>query len=392
METTDIITHLALPFIIKQYNVNLIHKKTKVKKTKSIIIIHDVLLNKSSIFNPLNFMELEVVKSESIFEKIPISQDKHLITNTINKITNSTHKILNYKMTSAKKVTYSLLFELYYEDYQFKAWIGSDQYNLKVQKMSDSLFESSFHQHHDNNFYNDVDLELNQIKTVDLEYFKNYNFQFVRASEYVSDLDQANTILTEDTILLKRYSNAINKLESYFYNKYKSHRHITKLMDIDSYILIPYKVKLNILNIGFVTMNLCAKYSLDENDLLEIGKLEIPKAKYKLEKKYYIVQAKGGHVGRSYFLRIDLPIHAYSGKEAAAIARQMGRVKHNHMDAIISCREVTKEEYLSQIDKNNADPYFQVHSRHEQNKFKEDIEKRREIDNRNAYKGLLIES
>ena len=60
------------------------------------------------------------------------------------------------------------------------------------------VYLNSFHQHHDNNF-NDVDLELNQIKTVDLEYFKTIIFN-LRASEYVSDLDQANTILTEDTI------------------------------------------------------------------------------------------------------------------------------------------------------------------------------------------------
>ncbi len=83
-------------------------------------------------------------------------------------------------------------------------------------------------------------------------------------------------------------------------------------------------------------------------------------------KKYYIVVCKCGHVKRSQFVIKPIPVCAESGKKAAAIARRIARVKHDHKFAIISCTEVTREEYLEQLRIKQADPYFSVQSVQEQ--------------------------
>ena len=83
--------------------------------------------------------------------------------------------------------------------------------------------------------------------------------------------------------------------------------------------------------------------------------------------KYYIVIAKCGHVGRRKYVPVNFAIKAESGKEAARLARQIPRVKHDHKDAILSVRDVDVEEYIEMLDMNNNDPYLQCRSRHEQN-------------------------
>lgn len=84
---------------------------------------------------------------------------------------------------------------------------------------------------------------------------------------------------------------------------------------------------------------------------------------------YYLVLCKGGHVGKSYYVPICLPIIANDGREAAFIARYKPRVKHNHPDAILDVKRVNEDEYLIQKDLNNHDPYFLCNSRHEQNEI-----------------------
>jgi len=56
-------------------------------------------------------------------------------------------------------------------------------------------------------------------------------------------------------------------------------------------------------------------------------------------KKFYIVTAKCGHVGKSKYILIDFPVIAEDGREAAKIARQIPRVKHHHKDAIRNVEE-----------------------------------------------------
>jgi transcriptional regulator with XRE-family HTH domain len=88
-------------------------------------------------------------------------------------------------------------------------------------------------------------------------------------------------------------------------------------------------------------------------------------------RKYYIVTAKCGHVGRNKYKEAKFPLMAYDASEAANIARNKARVKHDHPDAIIETKEVSKEEYLTQKEINNNDPYFRCNSRSEQKKIGE---------------------
>lgn len=88
-----------------------------------------------------------------------------------------------------------------------------------------------------------------------------------------------------------------------------------------------------------------------------------------MEKKYYIVEAKCGHVGRDNYTLKSFATKAESPKEAAAKTRGFGRVKHHWKDAIVSVHEVSEEEYLAQIEVNNNDPYFRAQSIQEQRAY-----------------------
>lgn len=90
--------------------------------------------------------------------------------------------------------------------------------------------------------------------------------------------------------------------------------------------------------------------------------------------EHYLVKAKFGHVGRNNYIVKTIPVYAENGKEAAYKVRWMGRVKHNHKDAIIEVKKCTLEEYLEQKEINDNDPYFTVHSRQEQEALCEGID------------------
>lgn len=84
-------------------------------------------------------------------------------------------------------------------------------------------------------------------------------------------------------------------------------------------------------------------------------------------KKYFMVIAKCGHVGRKNYIPVKFAVVAESGKEAAKKVRQFPRVKHDHKDAILDVRCITLEEFLEIKDINDNDPYLKCHSRQEQN-------------------------
>lgn len=84
------------------------------------------------------------------------------------------------------------------------------------------------------------------------------------------------------------------------------------------------------------------------------------------EEKFYAVETKCGHVGHQYCIIITFAIKACSGKEAARIAREIPRVKHDHKDAIQSVRCITEKEYLSIQEQNSNDEYLQCRSIQEQ--------------------------
>lgn len=98
------------------------------------------------------------------------------------------------------------------------------------------------------------------------------------------------------------------------------------------------------------------------------------------EKGYFIVKVKCGHVGKQFYIPIDFPIMAYDSKEAANIAKKIPRVKHDHKDVILSIREVTFSIYQEQKEKNNDDPYLKIKSKHDQEQYMVEIEKRRILD------------
>lgn len=88
-----------------------------------------------------------------------------------------------------------------------------------------------------------------------------------------------------------------------------------------------------------------------------------------MKSKFYKVTCKCGHVGQSHFIRIVFPINASSGKEASQIARNIGRVKHEHKFAIINCEEIDQEEYRILIVINKNDPYLNCENRQEQRRI-----------------------
>lgn len=75
---------------------------------------------------------------------------------------------------------------------------------------------------------------------------------------------------------------------------------------------------------------------------------------------YFLVTTKCGHVRRTRFIPITFPICAESGKEAAKLARDYARVKHNHKDAILEVKKVSFELYQNQFIINQNDPYLHV--------------------------------
>ncbi len=85
-----------------------------------------------------------------------------------------------------------------------------------------------------------------------------------------------------------------------------------------------------------------------------------------MKSKFFRVTCKCGHVGKQFFIRIDFPVNADSGKEAAEIARNIPRVKHDHKDAILNCVEIDYEEYQIIQKINNNDPYLKCKNPQEQ--------------------------
>ena len=89
-------------------------------------------------------------------------------------------------------------------------------------------------------------------------------------------------------------------------------------------------------------------------------------------KKYFKVNAKCGHVGRRNYINIDFAVVASSAKEAAAKARNFGRVKHHSKEAINFVEEISFEEFNELVEKLSNDPYISCDNIQEQRRI-EDI-------------------
>ena len=88
---------------------------------------------------------------------------------------------------------------------------------------------------------------------------------------------------------------------------------------------------------------------------------------------YYLVQVKGGHVGRNKYMPVTFAIRDNSAKSAAERARLIGRTKHHHRFAILSVEETTPDKFYAQVNLNKIDPYFNVRSKREQKAFNDVI-------------------
>ena len=99
-------------------------------------------------------------------------------------------------------------------------------------------------------------------------------------------------------------------------------------------------------------------------------------------KKYFSVETKCGHVGRLNCVWIKFAICAESAKEAAAIARQIARVKHHHKNAIKEVVEITVDEFCKLKAINDTDPYLHAKNHREQLQI-EGFEERIELDEYN---------
>ncbi|MCF0242930.1 MAG: hypothetical protein HUK25_09840 [Treponema sp.] len=96
--------------------------------------------------------------------------------------------------------------------------------------------------------------------------------------------------------------------------------------------------------------------------------------------KYYKVTAKCGHVGKSYYYPGDLFIKAENGREAAKVAREMPRVKHDRKDAILNVAEIDYETYKLGKEDARRNPYFTCESIQEQYEYWDEIEAQLLID------------
>lgn len=102
-------------------------------------------------------------------------------------------------------------------------------------------------------------------------------------------------------------------------------------------------------------------------------------------KKYFSVETKCGHVGKLNCVWIKFAISAESAKEAAAIARQIARVKHHHKNTIKEVVEITADEFCKLKAINDVDPYLHAKNHREQLQI-EGFEERIELDEYNIAK------
>lgn len=90
--------------------------------------------------------------------------------------------------------------------------------------------------------------------------------------------------------------------------------------------------------------------------------------------KFFMVIAKCGHVGKNYYYKGTLFVKAMSGKEAAKIARECPRVKHDRKDAILSVKEIDSLVYDIGSELNRKVRYFSCENVQEQRMYFSEIE------------------
>lgn len=85
-----------------------------------------------------------------------------------------------------------------------------------------------------------------------------------------------------------------------------------------------------------------------------------------MEKKYFAVTTKCGHVGKGKFIIKTFAIVASDGKDAAEIARWLPRVKHHNKECILDVKKISEEMFQVLLEENSKDLYFQCRNVQEQ--------------------------
>ena len=89
--------------------------------------------------------------------------------------------------------------------------------------------------------------------------------------------------------------------------------------------------------------------------------------------KYFMVTAKCGHVGKNNYFKGTLFLKAENGKEAARIARECPRVKHDQKDAILSVTEINSIIFEAGREMNHKIHYYTCETIQEQRQYMSEI-------------------
>ena len=82
-------------------------------------------------------------------------------------------------------------------------------------------------------------------------------------------------------------------------------------------------------------------------------------------KKYFIVIAKCGHVGKGKYIEVEFPTISSSKTNAAKSVLQAGKVKKQLKNAISAVYEVNEDEYLEVKERFENDSYIHSHYKKE---------------------------
>lgn len=89
--------------------------------------------------------------------------------------------------------------------------------------------------------------------------------------------------------------------------------------------------------------------------------------------KYFMVIAKCGHVSKNNYFKGELFFKAENGKEAARLARECPRVKHDQKDAILEVLEIDSAAYETGIRQIRFSHYYTSENVQEQRMYFSEI-------------------
>lgn len=89
--------------------------------------------------------------------------------------------------------------------------------------------------------------------------------------------------------------------------------------------------------------------------------------------KYFMVIAKCGHVGKNNYFKGEFFFKSENGKEAARLARECPRVKHDQKDTILAVSEIDLTTYETGIKQKRFSHYYTSENVQEQRMYYSEI-------------------